>query len=308
MPYPDHLLARGETVVLHKHPHWKVLALPVLWLVVIVGAASFGIAFLNSRSSDPGFWPWVIVVAALLLLVFLVLVPFVKWRTEHFVLTDRHVFFRAGFFKRREHQIPLGRIQNLEVNVSFWGRILGYGTLTVESAADQPLSFYNVASLPRVQGQLNQLIDDDRTGGHPTGGMGERRHRPDGYDPDEAGDAGDGRYQDTRYQDYRGDADPRYRQGPPPGDGQPYGWTSYRQDAPRGGYAQGGYAQDGYAQDPGGYGRPPYPRQGSVPYDSYGPYGTRGPGDPTPPYGTPTGHQDDPRTRRLPPVRDDRDR
>ena len=106
MPYPDHLLARGETVVLHKHPHWKVLALPVLWLVVIVAAASFGIAFLHSRSSDPGFWPWVIVVAALLLLVFLVLVPFVKWRTEHFVLTDRHVFFRAGFFKRREHQIP----------------------------------------------------------------------------------------------------------------------------------------------------------------------------------------------------------
>ena len=33
MPYPDHLLARGETIVLHKHPHWKVLALPVVWLI-----------------------------------------------------------------------------------------------------------------------------------------------------------------------------------------------------------------------------------------------------------------------------------
>lgn len=180
MPYPDHLLSRGETVVLHKHPHWKVLALPMVWLLLIIGLASFGIAYLRSRVSDPGLWTIVIVVAAVLLVVFLVVVPFVKWRTEHFVLTDRHVFFRAGFFKRREHQIPLGRIQNLEVNVSFWGRILGYGTLTVESAADQPLSFFNVASLPRVQGQLNQLIDDDRTGGA-AGGMGERYQPDDTY-------------------------------------------------------------------------------------------------------------------------------
>ena len=177
MPYPDHLLSRGETIVLHKHPHWKVLVLPVIWLVAIVGAASFGIAYLSSRVADAGLWTVAVVVVALLLVVFLVVVPFLRWRTEHFVLTDRHVFFRSGFIQRREHQIPLGRIQNLEVNVSFWGRVFGFGTLTVESAADQPLSFYNVAALPKVQGQLNQLIDDDRTGGYPTGGMGER------YDP-----------------------------------------------------------------------------------------------------------------------------
>jgi len=239
MPYPDHLLSRGETVVLHKHPHWKVLALPVLWLVLVIGAAAFGLAMLNSRSESPGVWPLVIIAAALLLIVFLVVVPFVKWRTEHFVLTDRHVFFRAGFFKRREHQIPLGRIQNLEVNVTFWGRILGYGTLTVESAADQPLSFYNVASLPRVQGQLNQLIDDDRTGHSSSGGLGGRRApRTDddqgygpgpGYDPqyDQGYDQGyDPRYdqgRDPRYdQGYDGRGPGDGRQSPGPGYGQPY--------------------------------------------------------------------------------------
>ncbi|MEO5832351.1 MAG: PH domain-containing protein [Nakamurella sp.] len=186
MPYPDQLLSRGETIVLHKHPHWKVLLLPVIWLLLIIGSASFGAAFLNSRVDRSGVWTLVIVLVAVVLIVFLVVVPFMKWRTEHFVLTDRHVFFRSGFFRRREHQIPLGRIQNLEVDVSFWGRILGYGTLTVESAADQPLAFFNVASLPRVQGQLNQLIDDDRTSGYARGGRGQG-HSED--DPDPGADA-----------------------------------------------------------------------------------------------------------------------
>ncbi|MDQ6659138.1 MAG: hypothetical protein M3Z00_13110, partial [Actinomycetota bacterium] len=43
--------------------------------------------------------------------------------------------------------------------------LLGYGSLIVDSAADQPLEFENVASLPKVQSTLNQLISDDRRRG-----------------------------------------------------------------------------------------------------------------------------------------------
>ncbi len=189
MAYPDHLLSRGERVVLHKHPHWKVLVLPVVWLVLTIGLASFGAAWAKSHTGNYPIWWIAIAVVGVLLLVFLTVVPFVRWRTEHFVITTRHVFFRTGFFKRREHQIPLNRIQNLETNVTFWGRLLGFGTLTVESAADEPLSFFNVASLPKVQGELNQLIDDDRSGG----GLGDAPPRydpPPHYDPPPSGNHG----------------------------------------------------------------------------------------------------------------------
>ena len=46
-----------------------------------------------------------------------------RWRVEHFVLTNHHVFFRTGLFARREHQIPLGQISAVESEVTFWGRI-----------------------------------------------------------------------------------------------------------------------------------------------------------------------------------------
>ncbi len=160
MAYPDHLLSRGERVVMHKHPHWKTLVLPIVWLVLVIGLASFGSSYAYRHTGNYRIWWIVAAVLAVVLVVFLSVVPFIKWRSEHFVISTRHVFFRTGFFKRREHQIPLDRIQNLETEVGFWGRIFGYGTLTIESAADQPLSFLNVAALPKVQSELNQLIHD----------------------------------------------------------------------------------------------------------------------------------------------------
>jgi uncharacterized membrane protein YdbT with pleckstrin-like domain len=161
MAYPDNLLSRGEKVVLHKHPHWKVLILPAVLFVVFIGGGSALAAVLRHWQYHSIAWI-VIGVIALLGLIFFTVVPLIRWRTEHFVITNFHVFFRTGILHRREHQIPLGHIQNMETSVSFWGRLLGYGSLIVESAADQPLEFENVASLPKVQSTLNQQIMDDR--------------------------------------------------------------------------------------------------------------------------------------------------
>lgn len=161
MGYPDNLLSRGERVVLHKHPHWKVLILPTVSFVLFI-AGGFALAAILRNWQYRG-TAWIVIgVVAVLGLVFFTVVPVIRWRTEHFVITNYHVFFRTGILHRREHQIPLGHIQNMETSVSFWGRLLGFGSLIVESAADQPLEFENVAALPKVQSELNQLIMDDR--------------------------------------------------------------------------------------------------------------------------------------------------
>lgn len=166
MAFPDSLLARGETVVFHKHPHWKVLVLPALAFVLVIAAASFMFTWIN-KWDDSGatthlWWHVATVILALALIAWWCAGPFLRWRTEHFVLTTGHVFFRTGILHRRQHQIPLIRVQNIETVVTFWGRIFSYGSLIVESAAAEPLEFSNVASLTKVQSVLNQLIADDR--------------------------------------------------------------------------------------------------------------------------------------------------
>jgi len=221
MAYPDNLLVQGERVIINKRPHWKVLILPTVFFILIIGAGAALAAWLNN-----GNWEykstalWIIVAVAVIALIVLVLVPFIRWRTEHFVITNHHVFFRSGLLSRREHQIPLGQIANMETEVTFWGRLMGYGSLIVESSADQPLKFRNVASLSKVQAQLNQLIRDEREATH-----------------------------------HRRDDGPGYQQGPPQGYAQPT-----NQSPPQGYPAQGGYPQQGYppATGPQAYAQPGY--------------------------------------------------
>ena len=38
MAYPDNLLVTGERVIVNKRPHWKVLILPTILFIVIIGA------------------------------------------------------------------------------------------------------------------------------------------------------------------------------------------------------------------------------------------------------------------------------
>ncbi len=216
MAYPDDLLSRDEKVMLNKHPHWKTLILPSIWFIVAIGGGFWLAAIV--RNWNQHHLAWIVIgVAVVASLIFLTLVPFVRWRTEHFVITNHHVFFRRGLLRRREHQIPLRHIQNMETSVSFWGRLMGYGSLIVESGADAPLEFQNVAALTKVQAMLNQLIAEDRQQNRLAPGN-QGYQAPAGYQPPPAGYQQPGGYQ------------------PPPSGYQPPGYQGQGYQGPQPGY------------------------------------------------------------------------
>jgi len=153
--YPDDLLVEDEQVVVHKHPHWKMLLGPVLVLLLVVGVASFLAAVVRAQAWAP--WAWAGLAAAGLALVgrFTVF-PVVRWRTTHFVVTDRRVLVREGVFTRHGMDIPLRRISSVQVRHTLWERMLGSGTLVVESDSDESLEFDDVPGVQRVHALLYQ--------------------------------------------------------------------------------------------------------------------------------------------------------
>ncbi|MFC4947142.1 PH domain-containing protein [Pseudonocardia sp. GCM10023141] len=160
MAYPDDLLVPGEQIVMHKHPHWKMLVLPVLALLLVIGIGSFLAALVRNQSWAP--WAWIaLAVVGLVLVVWLTVKPVVRWRTTHFVVTTRRVLVREGLVSRHGIDIPMSRINSVQFRHTVIERLLGCGTLVIESASDEPLEFSDIPGVERVHALLYQEVADD---------------------------------------------------------------------------------------------------------------------------------------------------
>jgi uncharacterized membrane protein YdbT with pleckstrin-like domain len=77
---------------------------------------------------------WLLVVSRLAFKVF-------EWSDEYFAVTTVRVILVHGILTRRVDMMPLTKITDLAVDRSIMGRMLGYGTIVLESAGqDQALS------------------------------------------------------------------------------------------------------------------------------------------------------------------------
>lgn len=177
MGFPENVLIKGETVVMHLHPHWKAMIRPVAILIVILAAVISTWIFIDNTIL-------LLVVAALGLIAFamFVLWPFMKWRTTHYVFTTERIIMREGVFSREGRDIPLDRVNDVSFHHSFFERLLGTGVLTIESAGEHgQVVLKEIPHVERVQSQLYALVDDD------TENRNERREphqRDDSHDGD----------------------------------------------------------------------------------------------------------------------------
>jgi len=159
MAYPRKLLAHDEQPELELHPHWKALFWPVVLLLVVVPLASFGAARVPDGDARLPLRVAVAVVAVVLL-VALTLVPFLRWVTTHYVVTDRRLITRRGVIARTGRDMPLTRVNDISFSHSVFERLLGCGTLVVESAGERgQLVLADVPHVEAVQRRIYELAD-----------------------------------------------------------------------------------------------------------------------------------------------------
>jgi uncharacterized membrane protein YdbT with pleckstrin-like domain len=161
VPYPDKVLAEDEEVVRHLHPHWLTIFWPVVWLLVLVGAASFGAALIPAGRNQ-GLFRLIVVAAAVVAALVLVVVPLLRWRTTHYVVTTHRLLFRQGILARHGRDIGLSRITDVSYRQTLWDRIINSGTLTIESAGDSGATVLKaIPDSDGVQQLLNHMIEED---------------------------------------------------------------------------------------------------------------------------------------------------
>jgi uncharacterized membrane protein YdbT with pleckstrin-like domain len=132
--------APDEEIYFDARRHGVVLARPVAQAVVL--AVSGGI-LLTQPSPLP------LLGAALVALAALICLRAVWcWERAHLVVTTEKLFVVDGTLRRRSSSVRLRAVENLELEQSLVGRVLGYGTLVAGSLeiqhVPQPRSVYRL--------------------------------------------------------------------------------------------------------------------------------------------------------------------
>ncbi len=142
MPYPEDALAPHEELIVKTHPHWWYLAKAGLSLVatIIVGGWLASITRLGIVN--------VLVALVLLAEIGWLIERTIRWLSEYFVLTSQRVMSRSGIIAKRGIEIPLLRINTVRFEQGIFDRLLGLGTLIIESASVDGVQTFNTVRRP----------------------------------------------------------------------------------------------------------------------------------------------------------------
>jgi membrane protein YdbS with pleckstrin-like domain len=156
----DRHLADDEEVVLDVRPQGKVLVRPALVLVVSCGLFSLAASRVPAGGAQ-GLARGVVLAVGLLVVSRAALWPFLQWQATRYVVTTRRVMLRHGVLSRSGRDLPLGRITDASFRQNPLDRLLGCGTLTLESAGERGrLVLTGVPDVQGVQREVHALADD----------------------------------------------------------------------------------------------------------------------------------------------------
>jgi uncharacterized membrane protein YdbT with pleckstrin-like domain len=158
---PRKALGEGEEICYDLHPHKKMLVRPLLALIAVVFAASYAV-FAIPPGGSASISRFLVLAAASVLLLWWAGWPFLRWQSTNFVLTNRRVVLRTGMFSRTGRDVPLHRVNDVAFTHGLLDRLLGCGTLTIESAGERgQLVLIDVPQVQVVQREIYRLIEED---------------------------------------------------------------------------------------------------------------------------------------------------
>lgn len=158
MAFDKELLGSDEEVVLHLRTHPKVLIVPLLVFLLVCVGVGLGIAFLPDAWSP---WSWAaLAVVALVIVAGVVLRPYLNWRSSTYTITDRRIITRTGIITHTGHDLPLRRINDVTYERSLSDRILGCGSMQIQTASERgvPMVLPDVPNVEQVHRVLADLV------------------------------------------------------------------------------------------------------------------------------------------------------
>ncbi|MGA4545815.1 PH domain-containing protein [Uniformispora flossi] len=126
-------LLPGERCAIAVRRHWSVLLRPGSTAFGATALAVLLALYFPDENVVVHLALWPVVAASVLWLTWHYLV----WRHDYFFVTDRRVMVTTGVLTRRVLMLPLAEVSELKFERPLAGRILGHGTLVLESEVSE---------------------------------------------------------------------------------------------------------------------------------------------------------------------------
>jgi uncharacterized membrane protein YdbT with pleckstrin-like domain len=149
MKYVERVLQPGETIRYRSTIHWIVyLHSLVLFTVGVIGLA----VLLGANPPKLSPLPLLLIGVGCIGGLLSFIPAWLKRRSTELAVTNRRVIFKRGFIRRHTIEMNMDKVESVDVDQSFWGRIFNYGTIVVHGTGgsleplpriDSPIEFRN---------------------------------------------------------------------------------------------------------------------------------------------------------------------
>jgi uncharacterized membrane protein YdbT with pleckstrin-like domain len=153
MGYIEKTLGGEEALIAKASFHWLYHVFAYGMLVLSLALAGY----MYSQASWPG---WAAIVASVGIAVFLRVMVAI-WTTEIGVTSDR-VIVKRRFLARHTDEIQLSAIEEINVDQGLFGRLLGFGRITLQGTGDDDVDIPAIASPLRFRRSIQQALENMR--------------------------------------------------------------------------------------------------------------------------------------------------
>jgi uncharacterized membrane protein YdbT with pleckstrin-like domain len=143
MSYASRHLIPDEKILYETRLSWVVLFWPVIVpTLILLGVGGYLVYTYAHADTDntKEIGVGLIVLAALIFGIGLT-----KRNATEMAVTNKRVLIKQGLFGRRTLEILLQKIESIAVDESMWGRMLGFGSVTVRGTGGTPEPFHKMA-------------------------------------------------------------------------------------------------------------------------------------------------------------------
>jgi uncharacterized membrane protein YdbT with pleckstrin-like domain len=125
MGYAERFLQPNERIEHISRLHW-IIFMPGLSMLA-VGMIGFALVPADLAIKAPGYLLTLVCLPGLLKLLH-------EWFTQHtteIAVTNHRIIYKRGFFRRHTVEMNMSKVESVNVDQTFTGRALGYGTITI---------------------------------------------------------------------------------------------------------------------------------------------------------------------------------